>query len=141
MRPNTIWPLSLNITKLPGMKLLFIFGNVEYKRNRKILKAQVQVVFETRRHSRSQESSPPAPPPTQQILKKTTKKTKAQYNKDQTTQEQHLPRIIIPRNRHMTSTRIQTANQAGHEYNVTLWLLYTDMFIVPVIKTCLYFIK
>lgn len=35
MRPNTIWPLSQSIMKLPGMKLLFIFGNVEYKRKKK----------------------------------------------------------------------------------------------------------
>lgn len=41
----------------------------------------------------------------------------------------------------MTNTRIQTANHVAHYYNVTSWLLYTDMFIVPVIKTCLYFIK
>ena len=31
MRPNTIWPLSLSIMKLPGINLLFIFANVGYK--------------------------------------------------------------------------------------------------------------
>lgn len=43
----------------------------------------------------------------------------------------------------MMSTTIQTAHQAGHYYNWTLWLLYADMwkFMVPVIKTCLYFNK
>lgn len=70
------------------------------------LKVRVQVVFETRRHSRSQES----PVSLLLIQSNRQKKQEAQYNKDQTPPKNSiLPHVIIPRNKQMTSTRIQKA--------------------------------
>lgn len=148
-RPNTIQPLSKNIVKLIGMKLLFIFGNVEYNRKTEGLKARVQVVFETRgRHRRSQEG------PVSMLLVQHNKQkqnknktrpndTKTRQSKKKKTQKNSIYLIIIPINKEMRSTRIQTAHLAGHFYKLTLWLLYADMykFMAPVIKTCLYLLS
>lgn len=109
-----------------GIKLLFIFGIVDYKTRRENLKERVQIVSETRRrHSRSQES--PVSLFLIQRNRQNTTKQKPNTTKTRHPQKQHLPHVIIPRNKQMTSTRIQTAHQAGHFYNLTIWLLYTDM--------------
>jgi len=83
------------------MKLLFIFGNDEYKKGKKgkNLKVQVQIIFETRRHSRSQES-----PVSLLLIQRNRQKqkpntTKTRHPPKKNKKNSILPRVIIPRNK------------------------------------------
>lgn len=128
------------------MKLLFIFGNVEYNRKLKASKHEYKLSLrqeEGTREARKVQSACSSSNITNKNKTKTKQGPTRQRLDNQKKKTNSIYLIIIPINKEMRSTRIQTAHLAGHFYKLTLWLLYADMytFMAPVIKTCLYLLS